>query len=209
MTINDTTETGICQFALTLIGGGDIDSISDPQTGLEAICGTLYKPTIETLLARKWNWVDAEMELPKDPSVTPLKDFRHAHRLPGNMLAGPFAVRGNGLRLGAGEWRVMGDYLYSNYETVRVDYNRKPPVIIWPSYFVNLAGHAMAVALAVPVGVPDSVHDKFSRITYGPPEMMGQGGLYGIARNLDAQSKPTRSMFANGDPFTRARFGGA
>ncbi|MFO0390188.1 MAG: hypothetical protein ACK502_10810 [Alphaproteobacteria bacterium] len=210
MTVNTYTETDVAQIALSLIGGGDIDSITDPDTDLEATCARIYKPTIETLLSHEWNWAEAELELAKDLDVTPLKEFTSAFRLPANMLAGPAAVFGDGKEIGDGAWCVKGAHLYCSYTTVMVDYRKKPPVTIWPSYFVNLAAHALAAAYAIPVreGAGRAIRDEMHRIAYGPPEMENRGGLFAVAKKLDAKSKPNRSIFANGDPFTRARFGG-
>jgi hypothetical protein len=208
MTVNSFDETEICQTALSLIGGGEIDSILDPQTDLEATCARIYKPRIETLLSHEWNWAEKELELALDLDVVPLKDFTKAFRLPSNLLAGPGDVYGDGSQLNDGDWRVMGAHLYCNYTTVIVDYRGKPPVVIWPSYFVNLAAHDLATAFCVPVMDDRALRDDFQLTTYGPAEMEGRGGLFQTAKRMDAKSKPTKSMFANGDPFTRARFSG-
>jgi hypothetical protein len=97
--------------------------------------------------------------------------------------------------------------VYGN-TTVIVDYRKKPPVVIWPSYFVDLATHVLAAAFAIPVREDKSLRDEMHRIAYGPPEMEMRGGMFAVAKKLDAKAKPTKSMFANGDPFTAARFGG-
>lgn len=208
MTVNSFDETEICQIALSLIGGGEIDSITDPSTDLEATCARIYKPKIETLLSHEWNWAEAELELTKDIDVTPLKNFTSAFRLPGNMLAGPAAIYADGSQLNSGDWQVKGAYLYCNYTTVIVDYRKKPPVVIWPSYFVDLATHVLAAAFAIPVREDKSLRDEMHRLAYGSPEFEMRGGMFAVAKKLDAKAKPTKSIFANGDPFTRARFGG-
>ena len=208
MTVTTYSETEICQIGLSLIGGGDIDSITNPVTDLEATCARIYKPRIETLLSHEWNWSETELELAKDADVTPLKNFTSAFRLPPNMLAGPAAIYADGSELNDGDWTVKGAYLYCNYKTVIVDYRKKPPVAIWPSYFVNLAAHDLAAAFAIPVREDKSLREEMHRIAYGSPEFEGRGGLFATAKKLDAKAKPTRSMFANGDPLTRARFGG-
>lgn len=208
MTVNSFDETDICQTALSLIGGGEIDSIADPESDLEATCARIYKPKIETLLSHEWNWAQAELELAADLDVVPLKNFSRAFRLPGNMLAGPAAVYADGRQINDGDWEIKGAHLYCNYTTVIVDYRKKPPVIIWPSYFVDLATHVLAAAFAIPVREDKSLRDDMHRLAYGPPEMEMRGGMFAVAKKLDAKAKPTKSLFANGDPFTAARFGG-
>lgn len=208
MPISVYDENKICNIALSRLGGGTVESVLDPVTDLEVTCANIYFLVAESLLAHGWNWAKGEIELALLPDVTPLRGFGKAFQLPTNMLAGPVAVYGGGRRLNDGQWKVVGDRLYCDYDTVVVDYGKKPPVAIWPAYFVNLVTKAVEADLAVPIRENATLKATLLAEAYGTPEFEGRGGLFKIARNLDAQSKPTRSIFANGDPFTAARFGG-
>lgn len=209
MSITIYDENKICSIALTRLGGGTIESVLDPVTDLEVTCANVYSIVAESLLSHEWSWVNTEFELNRLPDVTPLKDFKYAFQLPSNMLCGPRAVYGNGSQLNDGQWAVKGQQLYCDYTTVVVDYAGKPPVSMWPAYFVNLVAKAVEADLAVPIRENATLKATLLEEAYGPPMMEGRGGLFGIAKRLDAKNKPTKSLFRNGDPFTSARFGGS
>jgi len=208
MTVSSFDENKIANIALSRIAGGSIDSITDPVSDLEATCANIYTILVETLLAHEWNWAFAEAELAKNPDLTPLKDYTTAFRLPADMLSGPAAVYGDGATRNDGAWRIASDHLYCNYTTVIIDYRRKPPVSEWPSYFVNLVIKAMEADLAMPVRENATLKAALTQEAFGSPAENGRGGLFGVAKRLDAQSKPIKSIFANGNPLTSARFGG-
>lgn len=205
MTVTAYDENKICSIALSRIGGGTIDSILEPQTDLEATCANLYFLRMESLLSYEWNWANAEAVLAKDLDVTPLKDYGNAFRLPGDLLSGPYAVEGDGSRINTGNWRIFGAHLYADYRTVIINYRRKPVVQIWPSYFVNLAVTALSSDFSVPVRESVTMKDALYAEAFGTPQENGMGGLFKTARRLDAQSKPTRSIFRNGDQLTATR----
>lgn len=201
-------ENKICNIALTRLGGLPIESVLDPTTDMEETCANIYHIRAEELLAHEWNWTNAELELARLPDVTPVKTFRYAFQLPSNMLSGPRAVYGDGSELNSGQWKVVGDKLYCDFQTVAVDYGNKPPPSIWPAYFVNLVTKAVEADLAIPVREDRQLKADLLEEAFGPPIMEGRGGLFKIAKNLDAKNKPTQTLFSNGDPFTAARFGG-
>lgn len=208
MTVSSFDENKICNIALSRIGGGSIDSILAPLTDLEATCANLYTILVQSLLAHEWNFSDAEAELAKNPDATALKDYTSAFRLPGDLLSGPYAVYGDGSTRNDGAWRIVSDHLYCNYTTVIINYRRKPPVSEWPAPFTNLVIKALEADLAMPVRENASLKAALLQEAFGTPAENGRGGLFGIAKRLDAQSKPIRSMFRNGNPITSARFGG-
>lgn len=206
MTATTYDEVKICNIALAGIGGGSIESISSPSTDLEADCANAFALVVESLLSHEWNWAQAEVALARDLDVTPIKDYDYAFRLPSAMLAGPSGVWGNGSPLNDGQWCVKGAHLYCSYTTVKIDFSKKPPVSIWPPYFVNLVVAALRAQLAIPVRESVSMSEKFEVQAFGTPEEGGRGGLFRMARNLDAKSKPVKSLFRNGDPFSATRY---
>lgn len=209
MTFSTFDENRLCNIALSGIGGGSINSIIDPVVDLEATCANVYSSLIPFLLSFNWNWTNTEAELAKNLDITPLREFESAFRLPADLSSGPVAVYIDGVqRAQEGYWKIKGTHLYCNGDVVIIDYVGGADVSTWPPFFRRLAIKALQADLAIPVRDNEQLEDQLRREAYGPPEMEGRGGLMGVALRIDAQSKGTKTMFKNGDPFTSARFGG-
>lgn len=208
MTVNSYNENKICQIALSRIGGGFIDSVIDPVTDLESTCANIYTIVVESLLSHEWSFTNGEAELAKNPDFTPINGYKNAFRLPANMLSGPSGVYGNGSNRNDGHWVVADDHIHCDYDTVIIDFRKKPKVSEWPPYFVNLVIKALEADLAMPVRENASLKQALHVEAFGTPQEELRGGLFGVAKKLDAKSKTIKSFFANGNPITSARFGG-
>lgn len=206
MTVTTYDNVSNCNASMIRIGGEQIDSIVEPTTDLEAQCAVLYPLLVDALLGEHdWNWARQEMQLAADLDVTPLKKWDKAFRLPADMIAGPFAVFGDGREIGTHAYEIFGDHLYCDFSVVIVNYRRRKPEANWPPYFTRLVVTAFASQMAIPVRENLVLSEKLDIEAFGLPQEGRRGGLMGRAMTLDAQSKPIKSIFANGDPLTSTR----
>lgn len=207
MTVTSLDEIEVCNIALARIGASPINSIEDPQDDREATCANLFFVTLDSILSEHdWNFARHEKALTLDSDEKPLRTFERAFRLPGDLIAGPFSVYGDDREINIGDFRVFGAHLYASYKTVIVEYRRRPPVTIWPPFFVNLVSNALSAQFSMPERDSTSMASYYDEIAFGPKSMDRRGGLFGTATKLDGQSKPTKSLFKNGDPLTGTRY---
>lgn len=207
MTANAYDDIKICSAALNLIGEKPINSIDDPKTDNEATCARIYPLVVSELLSsHEWNFANPVRQLAINADQTPQFGYEYAHRLPSDLIAGPFAVYGDGnFRYTISDYENADDHIHSNYERIDVRYRKKTAVSTWPEYFVSLVVLALASRLAKPVADNTSLTQELRIQAFGPAEANGQGGFLKVAKGIDAKSQPIRSFFRNGDPLTATR----
>lgn len=210
MTVNAYDDVKICTAALAQIGEGGINSISEPKTDIEAICAILYPLAISTLLARHgWNFATTIRQLAANLDATEeLKaGYAYAYKIPSDLIAGPFAIYAErNFRRPVQDYLPAQNHIMSNAAVLHVKYRLRPDVSAMPHYFVDLLITDLSSRLAKPVADNSSLATEMRIRAYGPAEMDGAGGLFGVAKALDSCGSPMRSMFDNGDPLTATRF---
>ena len=212
MTANNLDDIALCNVAITELGAQPITTLdpAEATTNNERHCITMYPIVLNALLGKHpWNFGTKERQLNLDPDRVADFGYKFAYRLPSDLLEGPFAVFANGkLRHPVQLWKCEGDYVHANYTRVDILYRTRPSIGTWPSVFIQLFTKDLASHLAKPVCDNAELKMALREEAYGPPEMNGEGGLYAAAKRLNAQSKPMKSIFQNGDPLTTARLGG-
>lgn len=209
MTVSSYDDIAVVNLALSKIAAESISSLDadDEDSDIAGLCARIYPAVRDTIIsAHPWSFCKAELELSRANGITPIKNWQYAYRLPDDMLAGPFALYGDGSTNPVQSFEQFGDYLYCNYQKVLMDYRRRPPESQWPMFFVNLVATATAAELAIPITDSTSRSQELNLVAYGPPGLDGKGGLFATATRTDSQSKPIRSMFRNGDPLANTRF---
>lgn len=207
------TENGIldiCNDALIGIGSTPVNDVTNPTTPKEVTCSRMYSLVIGNLFTRHpWSFVNVQRQLQVDPDRPPDGNYAFAYRLPSNLLAGPFAVYADGeLQQTVACFLVQGDYVHADYARVDIDYRAAPDPSIWPEYFRTLATVALMARLAKPIADNSDLQTELRIEAFGDENGEGVGGLFRDAKRLDAQTKPTKTIFQNGDPLTTARIGG-
>lgn len=205
---NSDTDITVINEALSRFGGGEIQSL-DEATDLAAICSRIYPTARDFLLCiHPWRFVMHKRQLALSAEEIPLNEWNKAYPLPADMLSGPWAVFGDGRQLPSHEYEIYNGHVYCDYTTVLVDYTRRVPEGEWPVWFKSLVVVDGASKLAVPVADQVSKAEALRLEAYGPPQMMGRGGLFAMCRRLDGQTQTTKTLFKNGDPLTSARLAG-
>lgn len=183
------TAIDICAKACVLVGQKPIQSFTGGQK--QATCKMLYDMTIENLIASYvWGFAGAKVQLAR-LVASPGGEWKYAYKLPPDRIGQPNAYYPSNA---VGEfpflsWELQGDAVLCNEEAVFCDYKFAPTVARWPAYFENLAVHAMAAVLAVPLTTDRGLAEFYHQMTFGTPQESGMGGLWLQATNADAQGQ--------------------
>ena len=181
----------ICSDALILLGASPISSFTEGTDAAQA-CDRLYPDLRDTLLASyRWSWNTSKVLLAR-LEAAPINEWLYSYQLPGDMLSGVqsvFASSGTNespLRYG---WEIYGDKLYTNLETVYIDYQTSVNESKFPQYFVQMLRTALASELAVIITDQIQKADYYRSLAFGTPGENGRGGQFRAAMNIDSRGR--------------------
>lgn len=185
------TDLSICSDALIMLGAAPISSFTEGTDAAQA-CDRLYPDLRDSLLSRyPWSWTYKKTSLGR-LATAPINEFKYAYQLPGNILSGVQAVfetsASNQNPINDG-WEIYGDQLYTDLETVFIDYQETISESRMPVYFVHLLRNALAGELGIVITDQASKADYFRGIAYGSPGENGRGGLFREAVNIDSRGR--------------------
>ena len=193
MAVGD-TDLSICSDALILLGASPISSFTEGTDTAQA-CDRLYPDLRDTMLSTYvWSWTLKKSQIAR-LSTAPINEWEYAYQLPGDMLSGVLAVfesNSTTERSRRYGWEVYGDQLYTNMETVYIDYQASVTETKMPNYFVRLLRTALAGELAIVVTDQAAKADYFKAQAFGSPGENGRGGLMREAMNIDARGQSTQ-----------------
>ena len=193
MAVGD-TDLSICSDALILLGASPISSFTEGTDTAQA-CDRLYPDLRDTMLSTYvWSWTLKKSQIAR-LSTAPINEWEYAYQLPGDMLSGVLAVfesNSTTERSRRYGWEVYGDQLYTNMETVYIDYQASVSETKMPNYFVRLLRTALAGELAIVVTDQAAKADYFKAQAFGNPGDNGRGGLMREAMNIDARGQSTQ-----------------
>ncbi|CAB5238758.1 hypothetical protein UFOVP375_40 [uncultured Caudovirales phage] len=185
------TKLSICSDAMIMLGASPISSFAE-ETDASQTADRLYDNIRDTLLQQyEWSWALKKVQLAQ-LSSTPANEWKYAYALPGDMLGVPRAVFDSsavGMRP-VREWELYGTSVFTNYESVWIDYQYTVPEGLMPSYFVRVLKTALASAFSIPVADSSGKADFFHAMAYGPPGENMRGGLMRVAMNIDGGKPP-------------------
>jgi len=191
MAAGDTSLT-ICSDALIMLGASPLSSFTEGTDAAQA-CDRLYPDLRDSMISRyPWSWSYKKIQLSR-LSTNPINEWNYAYQLPGDILSGVQAVfesSGRNERQLRYGWEIYGDQLYTNLETVYIDYQASIDESKMPNYFVHFLRTAMAAELGMVITDQASKADYFRGIAYGTPGEQGRGGLFREAMNIDSRGKP-------------------
>ena len=188
------TDVSICSDALILLGAEPITSFTDGSDSAQA-CSRLYPDLRDTIISSYvWSWSLKKSQIAR-LSTAPVNEWQYAYQLPGDMLSGVLAVfetAGTTERSRRYGWEIYGEQLFTNMETVYIDYQQSIVESKMPVYFVRLLRTAMAAELAIVITDQASKSDYFRAQAFGTPMENGRGGLMREAMNIDARGQSTQ-----------------
>lgn len=188
------TDISICSDALILLGASPISSFTEGTDAAQA-CDRLYPDLRNSILSSyNWSWSLTKSQISR-LSTNPTNEWQYAYQLPGDMLSGVLAVfetSGTTERPRRYGWEIYGDQLYTNMETVYVDYQQEVNESRMPHYFIRLLRTALAAELAIVITDQAAKSEFFRNQAFGNPGENGRGGLMREAVNIDGRGQATQ-----------------
>lgn len=187
MPIETNSKIDLISKALILCGEEPLNSLSDQRYGA-TVGANLFEMLYENeLQSNRWRFAMTKSALSKLAAV-PLNQWKNAFQLPPDMLL-PIGIFPADLT-----YEIYGDRIYTDRETVELDYLFKPVVTAVPAYFATLMTFTLAQHMIKPITESDAavkvMSDKYDK-------------QRGIAMYADAQGRPAKPSFS--DPFVNNR----
>ena len=180
------TDISMCSNALLLIGHSTINSFTDVGAGARAasnLYDTVYEDAITSF---PWRFAMGKVQLSR-LTATPLNEWKYAFQLPGDLL---LVYR----TYPRSTFEIYEDKLYSDQETIEIDYWFKPEETTLPPYFVKYVQYSLAAEFAISVTDNRSLAETFSL-------MADKQQL--IAQNRDSQGRTNNAI--ESAPFLECR----
>lgn len=172
--------------ALVLLGDSAISSFSEDGAGAAAASNLYETSYLAMLSSHRWNFATKKKQLSR-LSEAPRNEYKYQFQLPTDMvmLITTYPVS---------TYRILGDKLYSDSQTIDIDYIWKVTEDQFPAYFVKAFEFYLAAQLAIPVTEDLNKADMMMRL-YDRESRK--------ARYTDSQSQPAVSI--QDDPYIRVR----
>lgn len=172
--------------ALVLLGDDPISSFTESSAG-SVTAANLYETSYLSMLSsHRWKFATKKESLSR-LSASPKNEYKYQFQLPTDIvtLITTYPVS---------TYRILGDKLYSDQQTVEIDYIYKVTEDKFPSYFVKAFEFFLASQFAIPITEDLNKADIMQRFY----EMESRK-----ARYADSQSQPAIPI--QDDPYIRVR----
>lgn len=185
----------VCSDALILIGAAPISSFTE-GTDAANTCDRIYTDIRDQAIqSYPWAFSFKKSQLAR-LTTAPVNEFKYNYQLPGDRLGPPRRVFNtdstNASPIQA--YRIIGDKLMSNEQTIWVDYQYSVPEYDLPIYFIQLLKYLMAWHLCVPITDQIEKAVYWERVAVGSPGENNRGGYFRTAMNIDGQGQPTSAI---------------
>ena len=142
--VKNYSDIDIASNALLMIGENPIASFTE-DTVAALIAANLYHSTFESLLTlHPWRFASTKATLSR-LTATPTNQWKYAFQLPADFLVAQHVDQGNH------NYQIYADKLYSDNETMILDYTYKPDESFLPAYFTQLLELRLAAVFAIPI----------------------------------------------------------
>ena len=183
------SDIDISSNALQMIGAGSIQSFTDPGAGA-AVASALYESLLSALLTRTyWRFAIKKQTLNR-LSQTPLNGFKYAFQIPTDCLK----IERVYPRI---NYNVFQDKIYTDAESIAIDYVFRPATSALPPYFVLAFTYHLASEFALSVTDNESKNQIYAQKFF-----MALSEAYAT----DAMQHPQTPIVDQ--PFTDVRNGG-
>ena len=185
------SEVGICNLALTKNGEDSITALTD-NTKAGRLCNLHYAPSRDMVLRdHLWNFSIKRIALAVS-TITPAYEYAYQHALPTDFIR----AIDNDLIKNA-EWKIEGEFLLSNDDTVILKYVYKvTDTEIYDPLFVEALSARIAAELAIPLTDSKTQSELMFKL---------YSSKLATARGVDAQEGTSEGFQA--DAWLDARYG--
>jgi len=200
------TDIDICVQALSRLGQSAIDSFDDGTPNSITCANTYPDFRLAMLNAYPWKFATAERQLAQVAGVDPI-GFEFFYQLPAEALDAPEALYSDIDRTRIKHYEIIGNQVKSDHPEVFARFQINVEENFWPPAYTIFVVEAYAAVLAVPVTEEQSLANRLERAAWGDTALRN-GGLFAVAKRIDARRSSQRSMLEDGGPLIRARLGG-
>ena len=183
------SDIDIASNALQMIGASSISSFTETG-GDAAVANALFEPLVLDILSCNFWRFAMKKQLLNKLSQTPLNEFQNAFQIPTDNIK----IERVEPRI---RYKIFQDKIYSDSNTIELDYLFRADTSAWPAYFVLLVTYKMASEFAL------SVTDNEQKNALYEDKFRTQ---LGKAFTADAQQYPQTAIVDS--PFTDVRFNG-
>jgi len=172
--------------ALILLGDQPIASFTEEGAGSQTAANLYETSYLSMLSSHRWNFATKKSTLAK-LAASPTNEYKYQYQMPTDivMLITTYPVS---------TYRILGDKLYSDAETVAIDYIWKISEDQFPAYFVKAFEFYLASQFAIPITEDLNKADVMQRFYEQESRR---------ARYADSQSQPAVPI--QDDPYIRVR----
>jgi hypothetical protein len=189
------TSLSICSDALLMLGAKAISSFNE-GTDEANIADRLY-PDIknQAIMVYPWSFSFKKSQLSR-LVTTPVSEYKYEYQLPGDRLGAPRQVFVSSAinQRPIQAYRIMGDKLLTNEETIFIDYQYAVQEFEMPVYFVQMLKYMLAWHFAIPITDQSDKAQYWQSVAIGSAAENGRGGYMRVAMNIDGQNQPVATI---------------
>ena len=189
------TKIDIASQALGLCRANPISSFNEGSNEADII--SLYYDTfIKDIFTRHtWTFSIFERQLNQDAEFEG-GEYKYAYIMPSDCLRVSSVYSDNQGSI-TKDFRIQGDRILTNNNKCFVKYSRYIDENNWDGAFMQYAIHALASLICLPVTDDESLANLLTVKAYGNPSDGSNGGLFGVAKQIDAQQSPIDLLDVN------------
>lgn len=198
------TKFDICSRALNAFGAETINSFT-ANTNESRICGLVYPQYIRYLQSmHPWRFTLKKVQLAR-LTTAPLNEWLYAYQLPSDLinLRALYDTSNTGIAPQT-EFEIFQDKIYTDFETVYIDYQQEVGAEYFPLYFEEFAVDAIADRIVLSITDDKGLKQMMHQVAWGLPSDNLNGGSFGRAKKLDSMQNPSSAITA--DDLLLARF---
>jgi hypothetical protein len=175
------TKISICSTAAVMVGDEPISAIPGASRA-SIVCDQVYENTVRQQLALyPWKFAKAQATLSKLVATPLFREYKNAFQLP----AGFQRVIRTEFKT---DYRIHQDLLYSNEDSINLEFCFRPGEADWPYYFVRVAELKMSYILSLSLAEDNTKARMFDE-EYREALMQ--------AKSIDSQDQPPSRIKAD------------
>jgi hypothetical protein len=196
------TNIDVASQALGLCRANPISSFNE-GTNEADIISLYYDTFIKDIFTRHtWSFSIAERQINQDAEYDG-GEYKYAYIIPSDCLRVSSVYSDNQGSI-TKDFRIQGDRILTNNNKCFVKYSRYIDEDNWDGAFMQYAIHALASLICLPLTDDENLANLLTIKAYGNPSDGHNGGLFGVAKQIDAQQSPIDLLDVN--EISGARF---
>ena len=166
----------------------------------------VYDIMLERFAAHPWSFMNTTQQLLRLAAAPVPAHFKYAYQMP-VLLGAPRAVYDRpDKREPITAYDLESGVLLSDSAQIWLRFMRPVSPARWPGDFREAFVTALMAELSLSIREDRALHDRLYAKAFGTPQQMGQGGLYGMAMENDAQGTPSTIVGGGVNPLIDVRF---